>query len=60
TCSVSSPDYYRLRFGVGRPCSGESVSQYVLSGFPDCDRSSLEESLVSLEEQLEKLLNELP
>lgn len=39
--SLGTGDYYKVRFGVGRPPGRQSPADYVLSGFGSCERRDL-------------------
>jgi PTH1 family peptidyl-tRNA hydrolase len=53
--TLSSPDFERLRFGVGRPDAGD-VSDYVLSPFSPDERNLLNELFVRIFEEFEEML----
>jgi len=36
--ALGSPDFPRLKIGIGRPATREEVTEYVLSGFPEAER----------------------
>ena len=55
---ISSPDFYRIRFGVGRPDHPEySVADYVLSSFNKEETSSLKDRLPHVKETIISILN---
>lgn len=39
--SIGTGDYYRVRFGVGRPRGRQDMADYVLSGFSSAERKDL-------------------
>lgn len=54
--ALGSPDYLRVRVGVGRPEHGE-VSDYVLAPFTSSERRSLELLVDRVAEAIEELLD---
>lgn len=57
--ALSSPDFYRVRLGIGRPPGGGGAmdpARYVLEPFTPEDRGILDDSLVKLPELLPFLL----
>lgn len=57
--SLSTPDFWRLRFGIGRP-SYADIAAYVLSDFSPDERSVLALMQQPVELLLETILNEGP
>lgn len=59
--SLSTPDFWRVRMGIGRPpAKGADVSNYVLGDFSAQDREWLEEKLEKMAAQVSDLFSENP
>jgi PTH1 family peptidyl-tRNA hydrolase len=56
--SLGEKNFYRIRLGIGRPASGLSVLDYVLSNFSKEDRSKLEAVFELLETQMDNIISE--
>ena len=57
--NLGTPDFWRLRFGIGRP-NHPDISGYVLSDFTKEERITLSQIFVTGEELLNKLKSEDP
>ena len=57
--NLGTPDFWRLRFGIGRP-NHPDISSYVLSDFTKDERITLSQIFVTGEELLNKLKSEDP
>ena len=59
--SLSTPDFWRVRIGIGRPpVKGADVSNYVLGDFSEQDKEWLEEKLEKMSAQVSDLLSDNP
>lgn len=54
--NLGEKDFYRLRFGIGRPLKSSNVADFVLSNPSKQEQSSMQESFASLESQLADLV----
>ena len=55
--NLGEKNFYRIRLGIGRPVSGLSVSDYVLSNFSKDDKSKLEAAFELLEMQMDNIVS---
>lgn len=55
--SLSTPDFWRVRIGVGRPPMGGDVSNHVLGDFSSTDREWLEKALADMADRAADLLS---
>ena len=55
---VLSPEYIRLRVGIGRPPAGGDVSAYVLSRFNAAERRKLAEFIEHAADAVERILSD--
>ncbi len=56
---IGSPDFYRIRFGVGRPENEEiAVADHVLSNFTDEELKKIQELAPAVEDSLISILKE--
>ena len=55
--NLGEKNFYRVRLGIGRPVSGLSVSDYVLSNFSKDDKSKLEATFDLLDTQMNKIVS---
>ena len=54
---LGSPDFHRIRFGVGRPPHPDmAVADYVLSGFTAEEFDAIEERIPAVEEMILSLI----
>jgi PTH1 family peptidyl-tRNA hydrolase len=59
--SLSTPDFWRVRIGIGRPpVKGADVSNYVLGDFSEQDKEWLEEKLEKMSAQVSDLMSGNP
>ena len=58
TAALRSPDYYRVRIGIGRPPGRMDPADYVLHDFSAADRADLPELLVRCVDAVEVLLTQ--
>lgn len=56
--SIGTGDYYRVRFGIGRPPGRQEVSDFVLSGFGSSQRTDLEIDIQTAADAVEALITE--
>lgn len=54
--SIGTGDYYRVRFGIGRPPGRQEVSDFVLSGFPASQRAELAVDVQTAADAVETLI----
>jgi PTH1 family peptidyl-tRNA hydrolase len=50
TARMGTPDYGRLRLGIGRPASSAMVSDYVLQDFAQCEKELIDEVVAAAAE----------
>lgn len=55
---LGTGDYYRVRFGIGRPPGRQEVSDFVLSGFPASQRTDLEIDIQTAADAVESLITD--
>ncbi len=55
--SLSTPDFWRVRIGVGRPPMGGDVSNHVLGDFSSSDKEWLEKTLQKMVDHVPDLLS---
>lgn len=58
TKSLGTPEYVRIRFGVGRPRTGMDAADYVLRPFTAAERKALPELIDRAVEAIEAVLTE--
>ncbi len=58
--SIGTPDFLRLRFGIGRPETGISVTSHVLSDFSAEQERDLDDVIALAADAVETVLNEGP
>lgn len=58
--SLGTPDFWRVRIGIGRPPKGGDVSNYVLNDFSAQDREWLENTLEKMIKQVPDILSGNP
>lgn len=56
TSALGTPDYYRMRLGIGRPPGQQDPGDFVLKPFSSAERKSLESFLISGSEAVESLI----
>ena len=57
---LGTPDFWRVRIGVGRPAAGGDVSDYVLHDFAKADRAWLEAFLDAAAKHADVIIREGP
>ena len=57
TQSLSTPDYFRIRVGIGRPTTPQDTADYVLDNFSKAERSVVPDLALRACDAIESLVN---
>lgn len=57
--SIKTPDFYRLRIGIGRPLSDTKIADYVLSDFSPDEIKRLRMFYPEIEEKIISILKDM-
>ena len=57
TSSFGTPDYYRIRLGIGRPMGQQDPADFVLKAFSKVEQKNLPEFIVRGADAVESLIN---
>lgn len=56
TSAMGSPDYFRMRLGIGRPPGAQDPADYVLKPFNSTERAELTDFMIKSAEAVESLI----